>query len=195
MRTGVFLLLVAAVGAVLGIAIAGLPERTPDRPAIVSLLPPVSMVADTTDTTDTAAPTSTSSTTSTSTTTSTTVVADTTPPTGPSPGPSIEPPAPAADRADVRLVLANGDGRFDLVGSNAARLLRVGYVTIDQTDVNVRPPVTIIYFRPGFDREAAVLAGDLQTPNASIEPLPPSPVTGNDDRGDLVVVLGPDALR
>ena len=92
-------------------------------------------------------------------------------------------------------MLANGDGRFNLVGRNADRLLALGYVEIDQTDVGDRPPATIIYYRPGFDDEAERLAGDLQTPNATITALPDTPVTGNDAAGELVVVLGPDALR
>jgi hypothetical protein len=103
--------------------------------------------------------------------------------------------APVRDRADVRLVVANGDGRFNLVGSNVTRLRALGYVTIDETDVNVRPPSTIIYVRPGFEREADVLAQDLQTPDAVISALPDTPVTANDELGDLVVVLGPDAQR
>lgn len=103
--------------------------------------------------------------------------------------------APVRDRADVRLVVANGDGRFNLVGANVARLRVLGYVTIDETDVNVRPPATIIYVRPGFEREAAVLAQDLKTLGAVITPLPATPVTVNDELGDLVVVLGPDAQR
>ena len=98
-------------------------------------------------------------------------------------------------RVEVSIVLANGDGRFNLVGRNADRLLALGYVEIDQTDVGDRPPATIIYYRPGFDDEAERLAGDLQTPNATITALPDTPVTGNDAAGELVVVLGPDALR
>lgn len=106
-----------------------------------------------------------------------------------SPEPSLVP------RAQVRIVLANGDGRFDLVGSNAARLTVAGYVAIDQEDVSLRPDVTTIYVRAGFEDEAAQLAIDLQTPGAAILPLPIEPISDNDANGDLVVVLGPDALR
>lgn len=98
-------------------------------------------------------------------------------------------------RSQVRIVLANGDGRFDLVGANAARLTVIGYVAIDQEDVSLRPGVTTIYVREGFEDEAAQLAIDLQTPAAAIVPLPIEPITDNDANGDLVVVLGPDAPR
>ncbi len=98
-------------------------------------------------------------------------------------------------RADVRLVLANGDGRFNLVGANASRLEGLGYVSIEQDDVSQRPSVTMIYARPGFEDEALVLRDDLGTPAAMIVPLTDAPVTADDAAGDLIVVLGPDAPR
>jgi hypothetical protein len=99
------------------------------------------------------------------------------------------------DRADVRLIVANGDGRFNLVGRNVNRLLPLGYVTVDQTDVRDKVDRTILYFRPGFEEEAERLAVDLGIPNALIEPLPSTPVTANDDLGDVIAILGPDAIR
>jgi hypothetical protein len=61
---------------------------------------------------------------------------------------------------------------------------------------------TILYFRPGFDDEAAVVAADLGIPGALRAPLPTgnpttpaTPVTPDDSLGDIIVVLGPDALR
>jgi hypothetical protein len=97
-------------------------------------------------------------------------------------------------RADIRLVLANGDGRFNLVGRNASRLMAAGYVTIDQTDTG-RVDATVLYYRPGFDDEAAMVAADLSVPGAILRPLPDTPVTPDDASGDIVVVLGPDSLR
>lgn len=98
-------------------------------------------------------------------------------------------------RADVRIVLANGDGRFNLVGANAARLEALGYASIEQDDVSQRPTVTMIYARPGFEDEALVLRDDLGTPAAMVVPLTDTKVTDRDDQGDLIVVLGPDAPR
>ncbi len=142
----------------------------------------------------TVASTTPASTTSASTTSASTTSASTTP-ASTSPATNTTLVDQLLERVDVSIVLANGDGRFNLVGRNADRLLALGYVEIDQTDVGDRPPATIIYYRPGFDDEAERLAGDLQTPNATITALPDTPVTGNDAAGELVVVLGPDALR
>ncbi len=98
-------------------------------------------------------------------------------------------------RSAVRLVIANGDGRFNLAGSNGNRLRAAGYETIDLTDIGSRVDATILYFRPGYEDEAAIVAADLLVPNAVLEPLPSQPVTINDQLGDVIVVLGPDSAR
>lgn len=113
------------------------------------------------------------------------------PPTDSTPPIAAEPRA----RADVRLVVANGDGRYNLVGANVTRLEALGYVTIDQTDVDARFDATVVFFRPGFDAEAARLAADIQLPGAVLQPLGDQTITINDDLGDLIVVLGADAIR
>jgi hypothetical protein len=193
---------VAVLGIGLGTLIAGVPEsaermpyRIPADDTAVTVplqsLPTDSISTEigTTTAPDTTAPATTVAVTTSAPSTTTAVTT-----TAPSTTTAIT-EAPVRDRADVRLVVANGDGRFNLVGSNVTRLRALGYVTIDETDVNVRPPSTIIYVRPGFEREADVLAQDLQTPDAVITALPDTPVTANDELGDLVVVLGPDAQR
>jgi hypothetical protein len=193
---------VAVLGIGLGTLIAGVPEsaermpyRIPADDTAVTVplqsLPTDSISTEigTTTAPDTTAPATTVAVTTSAPSTTTAVTT-----TAPSTTTAIT-EAPVRDRADVRLVVANGDGRFNLVGSNVTRLRALGYVTIDETDVNVRPPSTIIYVRPGFEREADVLAQDLQTPDAVITALPDTTVTANDELGDLVVVLGPDAQR
>ncbi len=137
-----------------------------------------------------------------------TTTAPTTPPatttpatTAPATTPTTAPTTTAAaanvllDRALVRLVIANGDGRYNLVGRNVDRLTPLGYTTIDQTDAPRDVARTVLYIRPGFDDEAVRLAADLLVPGALIEPLPGLPVTINDELGDIIVVLGPDAVR
>ena len=123
----------------------------------------------------------------------------TAPPSTSAPATTTAPPAPAAtdllDRALVRLVVANGDGRYNLVGRNVDRLIPLGYTSIDQTDAPRKVPRTVLYIRPGFEEEATRLASDLLVPGALIEPLPGQAVTINDELGDIIVVLGPDAVR
>ena len=99
---------------------------------------------------------------------------------------------------EVRLVLANGDGRFKLASTTANRVRPLGYI-IDLGDAVKLVDATIIYYRPGFADEAAVVAKDLGVPDALVTALPASaaqqPITDSDNNGDVIVVLGPDAPR
>ena len=97
----------------------------------------------------------------------------------------------------MRLVIANGDGRFRLSTITSERLRPLGYV-IDLADTLQRIEATIIYYRPGFDDEAEIVATDVRVPNAIIAAFPanaPQPITNSDANGDVIVVLGPDAPR
>ena len=105
------------------------------------------------------------------------------------------PSAGLVDRIEVRLVVANGDGRFNLATANANRLRAAGYTQIDEADVASDDDPTVIFYRPGFEEEAARVGGDLGIPAATTTPLPDVPVTVNDELGDLIIVLGTDALR
>jgi hypothetical protein len=190
---------IAVVGAFAGVAIAGQGDRVNTfvmAPAVEtasteeSSLPPATIVAP-----STSPVTSPPSTTSPATTTA--------PPatTAAPPATTAAPPPTTAEagngtlaRGDVRVVIANGDGRFNLAGANANRLRDLGYVDIDQEDA-AHVDATVLYYRPGFDDEAAIMAADLLVPNAILQPLPDTPVTASDDAGDIVVVLGPDAVR
>lgn len=162
---------------------------TPTTEPVRNPVPPAG--TDTTTTVDAAATTTTATTVAPATTT--TAVPDTTVATTPTTVAPVD--GDLLDRSQVRLVLANGDGRYNLVGRNVDRLTPLGYTTIDQTDAPRPFDRTVLYIRPGFEDEAARLAADLLVPGSLIEPLPAEPVTINDDLGDIIVVLGPDAVR
>lgn len=202
---------VAILAAVAGVAVAGVPgggdtfvlpsgTATTEAPAVtvgLASLPviPTTVAAEVTTTeVASAAPVPTTTEAPATTAVPTSVPPSTVAPTTVAPSTTAAVAATLA-RADVRLVLANGDGRFNLVGANASRLEALGYVSIEQDDVSQRPTVTMIYARPGFEDEALVLRDDLGTPSAMIVPLTDTPVTADDAAGDLIVVLGPDAPR
>jgi LytR cell envelope-related transcriptional attenuator len=223
MRSWPFLVAVGAISAIAGAAIVGRP--TPRDPFVISasLTPPVdetrpadtavTVPATTTTVAVTAAPSTTLDPAATTlpattlpattvapstipvTTIAPTTIAPTTIPTTPPVATTVPGGPGTLERADVRLVVANGDGRFNLATANANRLRAAGYVQIDETDVSNKVDATVIYYRPGFDDEATRAAADLGIPAAITEPLPSTPVTINDSLGDLVIVLGPDALR
>ncbi len=172
-----------------------------------SSFPPITVTPTTEPIRNPVPPSTTPATTAPATTAPATTTAPTTPPATTTPAttaptaPTTTPTTAAAatdvllDRAQVRLVLANGDGRYNLVGRNVDRLTPLGYTTIDQTDAPRKVERTVLYIRPGFDDEAVRLAADLLVPGALIEQLSDQPVTINDQLGDIIVVLGPDAVR
>jgi hypothetical protein len=199
-------LAVVVAGGLAGVAIAGRPVPS-DR---FVLDPSITVAESTTSTSVVAATTSTSAP-----VTLETIGATTTPPASTSVAPTIAPSnaAPATTEASattpiptdpgplprnqVKLVIANGDGRFRLATITADRIRSLGYI-IDVGDA-VRPvDATVIYYRPGFDDEAAYAAIDIGLPDAIILAFPTNasqPITNSDDRGDLIIVLGPDAQR
>ena len=214
-----FLAATAAVGLAIGTFIAGIPSSGGDItvadgvsgslvPGVTaapsgSTYPPLTVTpttyrgvpetdpGTTTSTVLVAPDTTVAATTTVAVTTTTTAPPETAPPATPTTAVTSD----LLDRSVVRLVLANGDGRYNLVGRNVDRLTPLGYTEIDQTDASNYVDRTVLYFRPGFDDEAARLAADLLVPDALLEPLPDQPVTNSDDNGDIVVILGPDAVR
>jgi hypothetical protein len=209
-RSWPFAVAVIVVGGLAGVAIAGRPV-----PRDSFVLDPSVVVAASTSSTSVAAFTPSTP----APATPTTIAAATTAPASTSAAPTIAPsseaptttvataeaptstPIPATPgplpRTQVRLVIANGDGRFGLASVTADRIRSLGYI-IDLGDA-VRPvDATVVYYRPGFDDEAAYAAIDIGVPDAIIFALPTNtsqPITNSDDRGDIIIVLGPDAPR
>jgi hypothetical protein len=176
-RTWPAVVAVVVVGALAGIAVAGLPGEA-DTLVIVdssggTTTAPSSTVAVPANLPTTAVPTTTAPR---ATTTTTTV-------------PEVR------DRADVRVVLANGAGLPGLISANGERLRVAGYVDVTGVDVPERPGRTTVYVREGFEAEGDMLADDLGLNDPFIVGLPDEPVTPIDDDGDLIVVLAPDAPR
>jgi len=202
-RSWPFALAVVIIGAAAGVAIAGRPVQSDDfvlDAGSTVAEPPSSttVVALTTSTTEPA--TSTTSAVTTTEAATTTIAATTVPTTvaattTEAPTTTIIPgPLP---RDQVRLVLANGDGRFRLASTTADRIRPLGYV-IDLGDAISPVDATVLYYRPGFDDEAAFAAVDIGVPDALILPFPinsSQPITTSDNNGDVIVVLGPDAPR
>lgn len=93
------------------------------------------------------------------------------------------------------LVFANGSGESGLATRTARMLTGVGYPMAFTTDSAQPSDETVIYYADGFQEEAAILAADLNAPDARLVPKPVEPVTvdGSGADADLVVVLGPSS--
>jgi LytR cell envelope-related transcriptional attenuator len=204
-----FALAVIVVGGLAGVAIAGRPEtsdpfvldssNTVAIDSVPSSDDPVATTTTTQTTSTTVATTTTApatpkpTTTSTAETSAPTSIAATTT-TAQETTTTISGPLP---RDQVELVIANGDGRFRLASITADRLAPLGY-SIVLGDALQTVDATIIYYRTGFEDEAAIVANDILVPNAIIAAYPtdaPPAISNTDDRGNVIIVLGPDAPR
>ena len=204
-----FALAVSVVGAFAGLAIAGRPvpsdtfvldpsATVPLETTSASVIASSTSVGEPATSTTTTIAASTTSAVSASTSVAPTTAAATTtaaPTTTDAPTTTTIPgPLP---RNKVRLVLANGDGRFKLASVTADRIRSLGYI-IDLGDTVNLVGATVLYYRPGFDDEAEIAANDIGVPDAIIVAFPTNssqPITNSDDGGDVIVVLGPDAPR
>jgi hypothetical protein len=179
---------VIVVGGLAGVLIAGRPGPVDSfvlEPSITTVESPSTsgpVVATTiAETTTVSASTSVASTVA----PTTTEVLTTTPDPGPLP------------RDRVRLVIANGDGRFQLATITADRIRALGYI-IDVGDTLYRVDETVLFYRAGFDREATNAANDIGVPDAVMLEFSTDesqPITSSDASGDIIVVLGADAPR
>ncbi len=96
--------------------------------------------------------------------------------------------------AQVKVVVANGAGISGLAGASADYLATQGYTNSVATDSPSQVPTTKVYAAEGFEGNATVIAGLFKVDPATIEPIPPEPVAGDQpaDAG-VVLVVGPDA--
>ena len=200
-----FALVVIVIGGLAGLAIAGRP--VPSDPFVLDpgitaaeSAPSTSAGTATTSTSEPAVTTTIAATTSAVALTSvapTTAAPTTTELPTTTTAPTTTVPGGPLPRDQIRLVIANGDGRFRLASATADRIRSLGYI-IDLGDTPTLVDATTIYYRPGFDDEAVYAAADIGVPDAIILAYPVNasqPITDSDARGDLIIVLGPDAPR
>jgi hypothetical protein len=109
--------------------------------------------------------------------------------TTPSTTAAVRPPA------QVKVLVANGSGVTGLAGLVATRLHSAGYDTLASVNATQRVATSIVYYAPGYDREAAALAQTLGLPPTAVQALPtPAPVASLSS-ANILVVVGPDLAQ
>jgi hypothetical protein len=176
---------VVAISALAGLAIAGPPNNVAAEPTIV--------VSATTVPTTTVAPATTETTPTTTvpaetTTTTTTAAAETTT-TAPESTTTTE---PAVNRANVIVVAVNGAGTQGLATRVSDELIAAGFVQTRATDGATLVDDTVVYFFPSFEREAAEVAAEIGLELADVRPIEEAPAYGVLDGDQVVVYLGRD---
>jgi len=184
-KTWIISILVAAIGVLAGVMIAGRPTKADKRyfdiPPSVSAST-TSIFSATSDVVDDAASsTSTSDSTISESTTST-------PTTAPTP-PTDLVPVTTQPRADIRVAVANGANRQGLASKVGKALTDAGWTSLQATNARRSSATSVVYFRAGFEAAAARVVADLGQA-LPVEALPAASVSANDAQSDVVVLLG-----
>jgi hypothetical protein len=96
--------------------------------------------------------------------------------------------------AQVKVVVANGSGVSGAAGKVTTTLQGKGYQVGSATNAT-RVAKTVVYYVPGYEREAQAVAVALSVAPAMVAPMPsPAPVTDLQN-AQIVIVLGPDLAK
>jgi hypothetical protein len=97
--------------------------------------------------------------------------------------------APQAARPPSQIVVQvlNGSGKSGVAGALTQQFKSKGYQTVDAKDT-IKRTGTVVYYRPGFDREAAAIATLIA--GSQIAPMPTPPPSGASPNANIVVVIG-----
>jgi hypothetical protein len=175
-------LIVAAISALAGVAIAGPPNSVGSDATIAvpaTTVAPTSTIAVAVVTTTTEVVTTT---TTNPVETATTVQASAT----------TTPTEPPVVRADVVIVAINGAGVSGLAGRTRDELISLGYGKARSADGTTIVEETKVYYFNGFEREAADVALVLELDPSSVQPVFGSPDFGYLQGDQVAVYLGDD---
>lgn len=95
--------------------------------------------------------------------------------------------APVKSPAQVAVLVLNGSGRAGAATAQSNSLKGEGYQTLTPADATKRTG-NIVYFKPGYDRECALVANSVGG-NAKAVAIPTPPPTGSEN-ASCVVILG-----
>jgi hypothetical protein len=102
---------------------------------------------------------------------------------------------PVHPPAQVKVLVANGSGVTGLAGLVSTRLRTGGYDTLASVNANQRVAASVVYYAPGYQREAAILAQSLGLAPTSVQPMPTPPPVASLGTANVLVVAGPDLAQ
>ena len=105
-------------------------------------------------------------------------------------------PATANTGSDKLVVVVANAGPADgLAALTAAAINALGYVDTVVTTAAARRLVSEVYFAPGRGEDGLVLAGAMGLAATQVLPSPDTPLTLDDARGDLWLIVGNDLAQ
>ena len=127
-------------------------------------------------------------------TASTTPVTTRTPPRGAVSATTTTTPAHAP--VNVKVLTANGSGVQGAAGRVGDVLRQAGDNVLSPTNTPKNVSASAVYFAPGFEADARLVAQKLSLPESSVQPLPTGPALTDlvaDTKGaEVLVTVGPD---
>ena len=104
--------------------------------------------------------------------------------------------------SSVKVLVANGTvaggasgGSQHLAGEVSTTLHAQGYDTLAAVNANQNVTASIVYFQPGYQKEAAALAQSLALPASAVQAMPAQPPVASLNGANILVVAGPDLSK
>ncbi len=108
-------------------------------------------------------------------------------------GAALRPPSSVKVLVANGTVVGGGAGVSQhLAGTVTQTLHAKGYDTLAAVDANQKVTASIVYFQPGYEKEAAALAQSLALPASAVQPMPAQPPVASLNGANILVVASTD---
>jgi len=101
--------------------------------------------------------------------------------------------------SSVKVLVANGTVAGGgagvsqhLAGTVTQTLHAKGYNTLAPVDATQKVTASIVYFQPGYEKEAATLAASMALPVSAVQPMPAQPPVASLNGANILVVASTD---
>ena len=121
-----------------------------------------------------------------------------------SPGsPEVSAPVPTATTitvpvrspGDIKVLPTNGTSTNGAATNTGNRLKAAGYNVLAATNTTSPATASNVFYNPGFEREARVIAQLIGFPDSAVQPMPTPPPVADTRGADVIVVVGPDQAK
>jgi hypothetical protein len=119
----------------------------------------------------------------------------------PTPEITVRPPTattitvPVRTPGDVKVLPTNGTSTAGAGTAIFTRLKQAGYNVLAATNTTSPAATSNVFYNPGFEREARVVAQLLGLPDSAVQAMPTPPPVSDTRGADVIVVVGPDLAR
>jgi hypothetical protein len=97
---------------------------------------------------------------------------------------------------DVKVLVANGTNTAGAASRVVQPLTAAGYNVLAPTDATkaakASTKTSVVYFTPGYDQDARVIAVRIGLQQTAVQTMPAAPPVSNTQGANVIVVIGPD---